>query len=167
VEYCRIRFRAPEVDALIEPFVMMALGDKYWPEMIDLLAEDHTGELAQVEQAITDPETDRYERGLFKGDAGAERYALMMGRLEVKAEALRAAPKLPPRRELVLSDETFSEKWEALETDRERGALLRRMRVRLYAYTDAQGRARLQLHQLGAEGTRRVPRSEGDYEPEQ
>jgi site-specific DNA recombinase len=151
-EYCRCSFRAADIEAQIEPIVLLAFGDKYFPEVIDLPGEDHSDELAQVEEAIADLEADRYERHLFRGAAGAQRYAAMMERLETRAEALRAQPKVPPRREIVLSDDLFSERWEALESDRERGALLRRMRVRIFAFEDKQDRTRLQLRQGGGHG---------------
>ena len=147
VEFCRCSFRADDLEARIEPLVLLAFGDKHVPEVLDLPAEDHTVELAQVEEAIADLETDRYERGLFKGEAGAARYATMMGRLEGRSESLRAAPKLPARQELILSEELFADRWDSLESDAERGALLRRMRVRLVAYKDQKGRSRLRLRQ--------------------
>ena len=37
-----------------------------------------------------------------------------------------------------MTDELFTEQWESLETDAERGALLRSMGVRLYATPDRQ-----------------------------
>ncbi len=148
-----------DIEAQIAPIVLLAFGDKYIPEVSDLPGEDHGDELAQVEEAIADLEADRYERHLFRGEAGGQRYAAIMSRLETRAEALRAQPKTPPRREMVLSDELFSERWESLESDRERGALLRRMGVRLFAFEDRQGRVRLQLKQQ-----LRVPRQRDSAE---
>jgi site-specific DNA recombinase len=127
--------------------VMLAFGDKYIPEITYVPGEDHTAELEQVQEAITDLERDRYERRLFSGEAGAQRYAAMMTKLESRAEALRAQPVVPARQEMVLSGDLFAERWESLQSDHERGALLRRMRVKLYAFKDAGGRTRLQLRQ--------------------
>jgi DNA invertase Pin-like site-specific DNA recombinase len=144
---CRCSFRAPDVEAQIEPVVMAAFGDKYVPEIIELPAEDHTEELEQVQESIADLERDRYERGLFRGEDGTRRYAAMMTKLEARLEELKAQPVLPARREVVLSGELFRDKWEALETGRERGDLLRRMKVKLPVFTDAQGRTRVGLSQ--------------------
>jgi len=157
VERCRCSFRASDIEDKIEPLVLAAFGDKYFPEIIELPTEDHTADLAEVEEAIAELETDRYERGPFKGDAGSKRYAAMMERLEAKAEALRVLPQLPARQEVVLSDELFHERWASLESDHERGALLHRMRVGLLAFHDQYGQAKLWLRQS-------EPRRAGDQE---
>jgi len=144
---CRCSFRAPDVEAQIEPVVMAAFGDKYVPEIIELPAEDHTEELEQVQESITDLERDRYERGLFRGEDGTRRYTAMMTKLEGRLDELKAQPVLPARREVVLSGELFRDRWESLATGRERGDLLRSMRVRLPVFTDDQGRTRVGLRQ--------------------
>jgi site-specific DNA recombinase len=146
-ERCRCSFRASDVESQIERLVLRGFGASRIPEVTDIPAEDHTAELDQVQEAISDLERDRYERGLFKGEAGAQRYASMMTKLETRAEVLRAQPVVPARREVVYSEETFRERWEALQTDHERAAMLRRMRVKLYAYKDEQRRTRLQGRQ--------------------
>jgi site-specific DNA recombinase len=147
VERCRCSFRAADVEARIEPVVMAAFGDKYVPEIVELPAEDHTLELEQVQEAITDLERDRYERGLFRGDAGTQRYTAMMTKLEARLEELQAQPQLPARQEVILSGELFRDRWASLESDQERGALLRRMNVKLLVFKDAQGHTRVWLRQ--------------------
>jgi hypothetical protein len=79
----------------------------------------------------------------------------MMTKLEARLEELKAQPVLPARREVVLSADLFRDRWEGLETDRERGDLLRRMRVRLLVFTDGQKRTRVYLRQA------RPPRYKG------
>ena len=71
----------------------------------------------------------------------------MMSKLEARAEVLRAQPSVPARRELVYPTQTFGEMWEALESDHERGALLRRMRFKVLVYRDAQKRTQVQIKQ--------------------
>lgn len=46
-----------------------------------------------------------------------------------------------------MSDDLFRDRWASLETNHERGALLRKMGVRLLASKDANGRVRLRLQQ--------------------
>ncbi len=148
IEPCRSKnFNGYDVEAQIEPLVMTALGDSYIPEVIELPADDRTAELAQVEEAIADLEADRYDRGLFKGDAGTARYVAIMKKLEDRADALRAMPVTEARKEIVMSDDLFRDRWASLETDDERGALLRKMGVRLLAWKDATGSVRLRLQQ--------------------
>jgi hypothetical protein len=108
-----------------------------------IAAEDHSDDLADVEGAIADLESDRYERGLFKGEAGAQRYTAMMTRLESRAEGLRGMPERPAQREVTLSQDTFRERWESLATDHERGDMLRRMGLRLYVRKDDDGSIKL------------------------
>jgi len=102
-----------------------------------------------VEEAIADLEADRYDRGLFKGDAGTARYVAIMKKLEDRADAIRAMPVTEARKEIVMSDDLFRDRWASLETDHDRGALLRRMEVRLLASKDATGNVRLRLQQGG------------------
>jgi site-specific DNA recombinase len=146
-ERCRCSFREPEVVAQIEPMLLGALGDTYVPEVVEIPGDDNAAELEEVEESIRELETDRYERKLFKGAAGAARYAALMTKLESRAEVLRARESVPARRELVYPSQTFGEMWSALETDRERGALLRRMGFRVLVFKDAAGRTRVQLRQ--------------------
>jgi DNA invertase Pin-like site-specific DNA recombinase len=144
---CRCSFRAADVGAQIGPILTGALGDKFIPEVVDVPGDDTSAELEQVDEAIRDLEADRYERRLFTGEAGSQRYAAMMSKLEARAEVLRAQPSVPARRELVYPTQTFGEMWEALESDHERGALLRRMRFKVLVYRDAQKRTQVQIKQ--------------------
>ena len=52
-------------------------------------------DLAQVDEAIGNLEADRYERNLFSGERGAERYAAMMSKLEKRQAELMALPVRP------------------------------------------------------------------------
>jgi hypothetical protein len=77
-------------------------------------AEDHSTELAEVREAIANLESDRYERGLFRGDDGARRYAAMMARLETRLAALDALPRHGEITEWVETGQTFAEHWSSL-----------------------------------------------------
>ena len=56
-------------------------------------------------------------------------------------------PVTEARKEIVMSDDLFCGRWASLETDHDRGALLRRMGVRLLASKDATANVRLRLQQ--------------------
>jgi hypothetical protein len=103
---------------------------------------------------------------LFKGDAGTVRYVAIMRKLEDRADALRAMPVTEARKEIVMSDDLFRDRWASLETDQERGALLRKMGVRLVVLKDATGKARLRLQQ-GDKHWSDVARSWTDADVEQ
>jgi hypothetical protein len=142
-------FNGYDIEAQIEPLVIAALGDSYIPEVVELPADDHLAELAEVDEAIADLQADRYDRGLFKGDAGTVRYVAIMRKLEDRADALRAMPVTEARKEIIMSDDLFRDRWAAMEGDIERGALLRKMGVRLVVSKDATGKARMGLQQGG------------------
>jgi site-specific DNA recombinase len=142
---CTISIPGRKIDPLFVPRLLWRYGNHRVPEVIELPAEDHTSELAEVEESISDLQADRYERHLFRGDAGAHRFAAMMTRLESRAEELRGMPVSEARDEVVLSQDSFRERWESLETDHDRGDMLRRMRVRAYVRKEDDGTVRLRL----------------------
>ena len=145
---CRVRFRGAEINSQIEPLVMLAFGDSFIPEVVDLPAEDHTAELAQVDEAITD-----WEARAISGESADSVMRILDG-LHAKRKALAALPVQEARKEVSWSTDTFRDRWASLESDHERGDLLRRMGVRLLAFHDRKGRARLILHQ-GKDAPRR------------
>lgn len=82
----------------VEAYVVSRFLKKYgsWSQSLPLFFEpDDEGqaaaeseELRAVETALEDLEKDRYERGLFQGDRGAQRYTDMYRRLEMRRDAL-------------------------------------------------------------------------------
>jgi site-specific DNA recombinase len=147
-ERCRFSCRAADVEPQIGPMLLGALGDKFIPEVVEIPGDDNSAELEQAEESIVELERDRYERGLFRGEAGSARYTAMMTKLEARAEYLRAQPAVPARRELVYPTMTFGEMWNGLETDHERGALLRRMGMKVQVFRDGERRTRIQVKQV-------------------
>jgi hypothetical protein len=53
------------------------------------VGEDFRPQIRQAKEALRDLETDRYERGLFKGEDGAQRYAAQYAKLEERLSGLR------------------------------------------------------------------------------
>lgn len=142
---CTVSISGRIVHAKLEQCLMERLGRSHIPEIIDVEAEDYSDDLNEVNAAIADLEADRYVHGLFKGDEGTARYVAMMTNLEAQAETLRAMPVVPAGREVVLSQDTFRERWESLDDDHERGDLLRRMGVRVFAGKDDNGTISLRV----------------------
>lgn len=141
IETCSARLNGCAVEEQIEPLVLITFGDSYIPEIVELAAEDHSDELAAVDEAI-----DAWEAKAIAGEA-ADSVARILDGLHNKRQALAALPQVPARKELVLSDERFADRWHGLDNDRDRGALLRRMGVSIYAEPRGRGRARLILRQ--------------------
>ena len=135
---CRARFRGADINERIEPLVLRHFGGSCIPEVIDLPAEDHTAELAQVDEAIAD-----WEAKAVAGET-AESVMRILDGLHARRKALAEMPVREARKVIVMSDDLFRDRWASLETDHERGALLRRMHVKLIASKDSRGRVRLE-----------------------
>jgi len=117
----------------VEAALLDAIGDKRRPRKVIVPAEDHAAELAEVDEAIANLETDRYERGVFRGERGADRYAALMARLEARQQALSALPSRPARVDWGEGDELIGEHWKGLSAE-QRGSYLREAGVRAVAW---------------------------------
>lgn len=67
--------------------------------------------LEAVKASLVDLEADRYERGLFAGARGAERFAALYARLEARLTALELAER-PAESRRESTGETFGQAWE-------------------------------------------------------
>lgn len=80
--------------------------------------------LAQIEQAMSDLETDRYKRGLYQSESAAKRWQRMYAELEQEYERLSVMPARDTTAEWHPTGETFREWWAGKTWD-ERGQELR------------------------------------------
>lgn len=89
-------------------------------------AEDFTPQIRQAEEALKDLEADRYERGLFKGEDGAQRYAAQYAKLEERLSSLKAmqSDAVPGGVEEIPTGKTYAELWEESDTAGKRDLLL-------------------------------------------
>jgi hypothetical protein len=67
--------------------------------------------------------------------------------LHARRKVLADQPMTEARQEVVMSDDLFRDRWASLGSDHERGALLRKMGIRLLASKDTNGAVRLRLQQ--------------------
>ena len=110
--------RPMKVDDLEETFefeLLRQVGDVERVERIFEAGEDHTDELERVEEAIAELRADRYERGLFRGERGAEEYASVMSSLEDRREELEAMPRIKAGYRLEKTGQTYRDYWAMLE----------------------------------------------------
>jgi hypothetical protein len=121
--------------------VLQAFAGQHIPEVINLPAEDHSDELAAVDEAIA-----AWEEKAVAGESPDSVIRILDG-LHRKREAVAALPAEPARREVVMSPDLFTARWQSLETDRERGDLLRGMGMKIYVSKDERGKVRLSLRQ--------------------
>lgn len=85
--------------------------------------EDHTAEIRDAEEAMAELEADRYERGLFKGDRGAAKFAELYGRLEKRHAELSALPNTPAGRKVIHTGLSYATWWAAADETDQRQAM--------------------------------------------
>jgi site-specific DNA recombinase len=88
------------------------VGDQEIIEQVHIAAEDSSGEVAALEEAMGHLE-EQYATGtVYRGEAGAARFAALMARLEERRERLAAQPYVPARIEPRRTGQTFKWRWE-------------------------------------------------------
>jgi site-specific DNA recombinase len=138
---CRTYVNGYRLEAQIEPLVLRAFNGMYIPEVVREPAVSHADELARIDQSVRDLE-DRF----VTAGGDVEALARMTSNLRARADLLRAEEH-PARTAVQWTDELFTDRWASLETDHDRGALLRKMGIRLYAMPTGNSDAKLRLQQ--------------------
>ncbi|MGP3969429.1 recombinase family protein [Streptomyces sp. 6N223] len=94
--------------------------------MVEHAGEDFRPQIRQAEDALSDLEKDRYERGLFKGEDGAARYATQYAKLEERLASLKEKQRnaKPAGVEAVPTGKTYAELWEEADIAGKRDLLL-------------------------------------------
>jgi len=87
--------------------------------------EDHTAEVARVEQAMAELDEARFTHGLYRGDRGVAEWVGMRSKLEARREALEALPSVPDSWSYEPTGVTYRERFTALTDDVARGDELR------------------------------------------
>lgn len=103
-----VSIRVPTLDGAVLDEVKRAVGHLPVVETITTASDATAEDVAELEAALADLAADRYERGLFRGEDGAERFATLYGALEDRLAAVREAAR-PASTETVETGETFSE----------------------------------------------------------
>jgi site-specific DNA recombinase len=115
--------RAGHVDEVAEDAFLAIAGPVEFMEKRFVPGENHSAEVAQIEQALADLE-EQMVSGVFTGDRGKADFARMYSRLNQKREALEAAPNVPDRWDDVPTGQTYRDVWQSLETVEARRAFL-------------------------------------------
>ncbi|MDI3408424.1 recombinase family protein [Streptomyces cavernicola] len=94
--------------------------------MVERAGEDFRPQIRQAEEALGDLEKDRYERGLFKGEDGARRYAEQYTKLEDRVASLKQkqSEAKPAGVEEVRTGQSFADLWKAASVEGKRDILL-------------------------------------------
>lgn len=123
---CKTNVSAPRVDEQITPLILRAFQDVYLPDIVKEPAIRHTDELVRIEQTIKDLENNFVEKG-----GSMDQLVRLTAKLAAKAAQLRNEER-PARTSIRSTDELVTERWQSLPTDNKRGALLRKIGIRLY-----------------------------------
>jgi len=120
---------AGKLEMIMDLRIKQALGASRVLEPVEHPAEDHSAELAQVEQAMSEIEA-QVVAGLPAASA-----TRMLASLEIRRETLAALPQREAWAEW-RDGGSFSDRWADLDADADRGALLRQMGVKVAASTE-------------------------------
>ena len=108
----------------IEPYAerefLKRVGSMEYIYAITTAGKSHDAEMAELKEAMTELETDRYERRLYKGAEGARRFADRYGRLESRLAIVEGLPRIEGTSELVHSGMTYATRWEVSTTSEKR-----------------------------------------------
>ncbi|MFV2119072.1 recombinase family protein [Streptomyces sp. Act-28] len=94
--------------------------------VVERAGEDFRPQIRQTEEALSDLERDRYERGLFKGEDGARRYAEQYAKVEERLASLKEKQHnaKPAGVEAVPTGRTYGAAWKAASVEGRRDILL-------------------------------------------
>lgn len=94
--------------------------------MVQEVGEDFRPQIRQAEEALADLQKDRYDRGLFKGDDGAIRYAEQYAKLEERLVTLKERQRTakPGGVKAEPTGETHAEQWKRSDVAGKRDLLL-------------------------------------------
>jgi site-specific DNA recombinase len=107
------------IEDMITSGLLDACGDVQMADEVVIPGEDHTAELAAVEEALS-----HMEDQLVGGDVSPEAWGRAVARLEKRQAQLRAQPQVPARSEWVLTGKTFARTWAELNEDGRRALLV-------------------------------------------
>lgn len=116
---------------------------------------DNRAEIADLDARLNELEADRYERGVFDGPGGAERFARIHTRLSDRLASLRMREYVPAGVEWFPTGETYRDLWDRAEGVDEKRELLRGAGVTVAVQPAIRGardvKARLEFDMHGPE----------------
>jgi DNA invertase Pin-like site-specific DNA recombinase len=133
-----LRIRGDALEPLAFSQFLGAAGNAEVRKRVVIPAEDNGAELAKVDEAIAHLEAQYLAGKVYQGDKGAERFGLMMSKLEARRDVLAAQPSTPARVEYHGTGQTVRERWEELDDSRRR-ALMADSGYQLRALKDKSG----------------------------
>lgn len=117
------------LDAEAAETILGLVGDEEVTKTIKLPGLDHTAEIAEIDAALDELSEDRAD-GLYKGEAGKQRFHKIYAKLEARRETLAAEPVEGPRVRKEGTGRTFKQAWDADPEGRHRLLLDSGIKVR-------------------------------------
>lgn len=142
-DWCPVSVQGHAVESQIDARILRVWQGRYAVESVEIPGEDHTGELRQVEEAITDWEA----KALMPGASSESILRILDGLNARKAAIIDAGVVTESTTETVMSDISLTDLWTSQPDDHAKGALLRRMGYRIYVKPDGRGKARIRVVQ--------------------
>lgn len=105
---------------------LTAFGGLAVVRMVEHVGEDFRPQVRQAREALEELEKDRYDRGLFKGEEGSQRYAAQYSKLEERLESLNEKQRhaKPAGVEEIPTGHTHAQLWHGADTAGKRDLLL-------------------------------------------
>jgi len=143
VEWCPVRVNGRDVERQIPARIERLWAGRYAVRYDETPGEDHTEELRQVGEAISDWEA----KALLPG-ASADSILRILDGLNARKQAITDAGVVTEAKvRQVTTDVRLLDLWEACEDDRDRGALLRRNGYKVYVRKTGHGKASVRIIQ--------------------
>ena len=105
------RMPAEYLEGLAARVFIGLVGSQEILERVYIPAEDASAELAAVDEAMEHLEAQYASGAVYRGEAGAARFAAMMTRLEERRDRLAALPVTPARTDYRPTGQTFADRW--------------------------------------------------------
>lgn len=138
---CTVRLRGADVHGQIDGVVRRAWQGKHATETIEIAGEDHTEELHQMEEAISDWEA----KALLPG-ASADSILRVLDGLNARKQAIvDAGVVTEASTEEVTTEVPLIGLWDSADGDHAKGALLRRLGYKIFVKPDGRGQADVRL----------------------
>jgi site-specific DNA recombinase len=106
------RIPAEYLEKLVAQLFLHLVGSQEILHRVHIPGEDSSAELAAVDEAMRHLEEQYAAGAVYRGKAGAERFAAMMTRLEERRDRLSALPSTAARIEYRPTGRTFADRWE-------------------------------------------------------
>ncbi|HTW00219.1 MAG TPA: recombinase family protein [Streptosporangiaceae bacterium] len=128
---CKNMIREDELESGLEYNLMDSYGDLEVVRRELIPGNDVAARIESITESMATLEADRYQRGLFSGESGTARFAMLYGNLETTLAALREQVAIEDHWEDVPLGTTVRQRFSEMDA-RQRGDFLRSASIKAY-----------------------------------